>query len=176
MKNIIDGPISIRPNNLSSRKVLMLNGYSAIQYCTDSGREDRTMFLEENMLVFVMEGILKLRFGKEDYTIGKNQMAFLKKDILVEYSVYTQLNDPMQLEYITVCLKHDLVKEFVKLAQINIKTNEETLPVTVNSVDKRLLTFIESLQHYFVDSEKVESPLTKIKLLNCFLTYHVIAR
>ena len=123
------------------------------------------MFLEENMLVFVIEGILKLRFGKEVYSIGKNQMAFLKKNILVEYSAGIQFNDPVQLKYIRVCLKHELVKEFVKLAQLNIKTNEEPSPVTVNFIDKPLLTFLESLQHYFMEPEKAEGPLTKIKLL-----------
>lgn len=165
LKNAIERPIANRCTDLPSRKVLRLNGYSAIQCCTCTDPVQSFMFIEENMLVFVIEGILKLRFGKEEYTIARNQMVFLKKEIRIEYSANIQSNGPAQVKYITVCLKHDLVKEFVKLAQLNIKSTDDTLPVTVNSVDKPLLTFIESLQHYFVDSENVDGPLTKIKLL-----------
>jgi AraC-like DNA-binding protein len=148
-----------------NNKVLMLNGYSAIQSCTAISGQDGSMFLDENMLLIILEGTLKIRYGKAEYEVKKNQMAFLKKDILVYYETASDPEHSVKVEYILFSLKFELVKEFVKLAELSIAAKEEVLPITINHLDKRLLKYIDSLEFYFIEPEKVEGSLIKIKLL-----------
>lgn len=122
------------------------------------------MFPEENTLLFILDGTLRFRFGKAEYTAGANQMAFLKKDIRVEYAADTSA-DSRCARYIRIYLKEDVVKEFLTLATVAIRTGEQSQPVLVGRLDEALLLFVESLQPYFVDPAKVQSALTKIKLL-----------
>lgn len=149
----------------TNAKVLMLNGCSAIQSCTFDGSNEHTMFLEENMLLIVLGGTLRLRYGKAEYEVSKNQMAFLKKDILINYRQAAEANSPVKVEYILFSLKYDVVKEFVKLADLSIAAQDEVFPIMVDELDKRLLRYVDSLELYFIEPEKVKGSLIKIKLL-----------
>lgn len=164
MKTVSIKNIVRKNNQRPNSKVLKLNGYPAIQYCTDLGHGGSTIFVEENMLIFIVEGRFKFAFGKMDYTILESQMVFLKKDILIEHVVDTPSDFTNQSKYIAIQLKQDLVKEFIKLARVSIKTQEESPPVIVDGIDVRLLNFIGSLEPYFAEPEKVADHLTKIKL------------
>jgi AraC-like DNA-binding protein len=148
-----------------NNKVLMLNGYSAIQSCTALGGQDGSMFLDENMLLIILEGTLKIRYGKAEYEVKKGQMAFLRKDIVVYYETESDPEQSVKVEYILFSLKYELVREFVKLAELSIAAKEEVLPIIINQLDKRLLKYIDSLEFYFIEPEKVEGSLIKIKLL-----------
>lgn len=123
------------------------------------------MFLKEHMLLFIKEGIFKFSYGKTEYEIQKNQMVFLRKDILVEYPESNCSNDSGKIEYVCISLKNELIKEFIKLGGLCNKLKEESLPVTVNPVESRLLKFIDSLEPYFNEAEKMEENLIRIKLL-----------
>jgi AraC-like DNA-binding protein len=144
---------------------LMLNGYSAIQSCTFDQYQEGSIFLEENMLLFILEGTFRFRYGKAEYEVSDNEMAFLKKDILIHYETAMQPGRDVKVRFILFSLKHELVKEFVTLSELPVSVSEEALPVTVNSLDKRLLKYIESLEFYFLEPEKVKASLIKIKLL-----------
>jgi AraC-like DNA-binding protein len=143
----------------------MFNGYSAIQACTYTESEEGTFFLEENMLLIILHGTLNIRFGEAEYEVSQNQMAFLKKDILVCFNAAGAQDASVKVEYILFSLKYDLVKEFVKLAELSIAATEESFPITVNELDERLLKYVDSLEFYFIEPEKVEGSLIKIKLL-----------
>jgi AraC family transcriptional regulator, exoenzyme S synthesis regulatory protein ExsA len=149
----------------SNSKGLKLNGYPVIQSCTEIRSGRGFTFVEENMLLFVRQGAFKFRYGKTEYVIEKDQMAFLRKDILVEYPACSQSGCPVKVEYIRIFLTYELVKEFIKLTQLCITNQEEISPVTVNIIDRRLLKFIDSLEPYFNEPEKIEGNLIKIKLL-----------
>lgn len=150
---------------VSNNKVLMLNGYSAIQACAFDEGTCGSMFLNENMLLIILDGTLKFTYGKAEYEVNKNQMAFLKKDILINYETGSGQRQPTKVEYILFSLKYELVKEFVKLAELSIAASEAALPVTVNHLDKKLLKYVDSLELYFIEPEKVGGNLIKLKLL-----------
>ena len=63
----------------------MLNGSSAIQSCTYNEYQHNSIFLEENTLLLLKDGIFKIRYGNTEYRIYKNQIFFPKKDILICY-------------------------------------------------------------------------------------------
>jgi AraC family transcriptional regulator, exoenzyme S synthesis regulatory protein ExsA len=148
-----------------NKKSLVLNGYKAIEAYTCYKPMVRTLFLEENILLFVTDGTIDIRHGKLSYVIGKNQMAFLKKDILIEYQTGNcPLDAAQKNEFILVSLKYDLVKEFAKMAELSLIPKNEASCVTVNTAGQQLSNYIDSLQPYFMQPEKIECSLLKIKL------------
>jgi hypothetical protein len=161
---MMNRPVNLK-NPTTNNKVLMFDGYSAIQSCTYDQCQEGPMFLEENMLLVILQGTLTIRYGKAEYEVSKNQMAFFKKDILVNYQTTGLPVGSVKIEYILFSLKYDLLKEFVKFAELSITAKEELFPITVNELDKRLLKYVDSLEFYFIEPEKVEANLVKIKLL-----------
>jgi hypothetical protein len=57
----------------------MFDGYSAIQSCTYDQCQEGTMFLEENMLLVILQGTLTIRYGKAEHEVSKIRWPFLKK-------------------------------------------------------------------------------------------------
>jgi AraC-like DNA-binding protein len=149
----------------STNKILMLDGYSAIRSYSFDTCQDGSLLLEENMLLIILKGTLKFRYGQALYEVSENQMAFLKKDIQVYYETGGSPDDSVTCEYIVFSLRYQLVKEFIKLAELTIANTDEALAVTVNELDKRLLKYVDSLEFYFIEPEKVEGSLIKLKLL-----------
>ncbi|QNA45873.1 helix-turn-helix domain-containing protein [Lacibacter sediminis] len=148
-----------------NKKSLVLDGYKAIETHTCYQSIAGTLFLEENVLLFVTEGAINIRHGNESYVVGTNEMAFLKKDILIEYeSSNGQLYDQPKIEFIVVTLKYDLVKEFIKMAEISVIPKSEAPCVTVNSAGQQLSKYIDSLQLFFIQPELIGCSLVKIKL------------
>lgn len=165
MQTITTRTISAKNVSLPESKVLLHNCHPTFQWCTGVDNKEGSAFLKENMLLFVREGIFKFTHGKEEYTVERNQMAFIRKDVLIKYQECCQPGYAAKVEYIRIFLKCDLIKEFITLAQLSVTDQEENLSVTVNAIDKRLLRFIESLEPYFNEPEKTEGNLIKIKLL-----------
>ncbi len=148
-----------------NKKSLVLNRYNAIEAYTCYQPIAGTLFVEENMLLFVTDGTIEIQHGKLSYVIGKNQMAFLKKDILIEYHTGNcPLDTTRKNEFILVSLKYDLVKEFTKMAELSLIPKCEASCVTVNTAGQQLSKYIDSLQPYFIQPEKIECSLIKIKL------------
>jgi AraC-like DNA-binding protein len=150
---------------LVNKKSLVLNGYKAIEAHTCFQAMAGSLFLEENILLFVTEGTIHIRHGKLNYVVQKNQMALLKKDILIEYQTSNcELTNKPKNEFILVSLKYDLVKEFTKMAELSPIAKSEASGVTINTADPQLSKYIDSLQHYFLHPEKIDCSLIKIKL------------
>ena len=150
---------------VSNTRALMLNGYSAIQSCTYSKYQHGSIFLEENTLLLVREGIFKIKYGDIEYQVNKNQIVFLRKDILIYYETQSQGDHPINIEYLIFSLRAELVMEFTRLSELSIIYKGESIAVTVNKLDSRLSKYVDSLEVYFSEPERMEPGLIKIKLL-----------
>lgn len=143
--------------------ILTLNGDLAIQYCTGAEITGKAVVVKGSTLLFVTKGALQVTHGTANYSIVQNQMALLKKDILVKYFANAQQRtDDTQL--ILVYLKEDVIKDFVKQARLSVSPPEQSKPVTVDSIDLRLLKFLDSLHLYF-NYGGIDENITRIKLL-----------
>ena len=146
-------------------KTLMLNGHSAIESCSGNDKKHGSHFIEESMLILIREGTLKLKHGNVDYDLHKNQVAFLRKNILVEHPSVGQSDDTQEVKFVRVYLKNHIVKEFLKHKKFYISTHGESSPITIENTDIRLQKYLDSLDPYFAEPEKSDDLLTKIKLL-----------
>lgn len=153
----------VSPEN--SQRVLKLNGLSVIKSYTFTQKREGTLFLEDHLLLFVQHGIYSISYGGEIYTVHQNEMVLLKKAISIQYQKTEDPGDPCLLEYKMFFLKDDLLREFFKMADIKAKNPQLMVPVSVRPVNERLIKYVESLEPYFNEPEKVDGNLIKIKLL-----------
>lgn len=165
MQTTITKTIPNQKIRFSDRKVFKLNGTPAIEFHSQIASAEGSMFIEENTLLFIMDGTFEIRYGNTTHTLHKNQCAFLKKDILIEYNISCNQSDEATIDYITFTIQRCLVKEFLKLTELSIAAKDDTDSVIVNTSDKRFMKYIESLEQYLIEDEKVEESLVKIKML-----------
>lgn len=149
------------------QSILKFNDLSVIESCIHTEARSGSMFLEDHLLLFVLEGTYTVRYGKEEYTVAKNQMVLLKKALVVEYCKTGEPGKDNLLEYMMFFLKEDLLKEFIRMAALKSTAIDElvSVPVSVKDVDERLLKYVASLKPYFDEPDKIEENLVRIKLL-----------
>ncbi|MBD0380936.1 helix-turn-helix transcriptional regulator [Paenibacillus sp. WST5] len=157
------------PQDLSeppyNQGILKLKGLSVIESCTHTQSTKGTMFLEDHLLLFVLEGMYTVRFGNQEYTVHKNEMILLQKSIVVEYEKSGDPDSTYLLDYMMFFLKEDVLGEFIKLVEFKSSYPALLVPVCVHSVNDRLVSYLESLKPYFKESDKINDGLVKLKLL-----------
>lgn len=157
---------STRHTLLSPARSIKSNETAAIQWCGQSQLNNGQSWLAKDpLLVVVLGGRLRIRYGTFTYTIDEGSMGLIRKNILVTYSTPQPSESQQCTRFLLISLKDELLKEFVKMARLSVLPPEETLAVTIDSVDTRLLNFFDSLQSYSFETGVNAGYLTKIKLL-----------
>ncbi len=157
---------STRHTMLSPARNTEPNATAAIQWCGQSHVNNGQSWLAKDpMLVVVLEGGLRIRYGTLTNAIDEGFMCLIRKDILVTYSTPPPSEYQERTRFLLISLKDELLKEFVKVAHLSVLPPEEALAVTVDSVDTRLLNFFDSLKSYSFEDGVNAEYLTKIKLL-----------
>jgi AraC-like DNA-binding protein len=123
------------------------------------------MFLEDHLLLFVLEGSNTLTYGKQIFTVGKNEMILLKKATAVKYEKQGNPANDNIYDNQMFCLCDELVKEFLTTADINIPRMQEEITTTVNPMSDRLIAFAHSLKPYFNDPSTVNPGLLRLKIM-----------
>jgi AraC-like DNA-binding protein len=169
MVSVRNNTIVKAPHSLSkppySQSILKLKGLSVIESCSHTEGTKGTMFLEDHLLLFVLEGMYKVRFGNQEYTVRKNEMILLQKSIVVEYEKSGVPDSEYRLDYMMFFLKEEILLEFIKLADYKSSYPAALVPVCVHSVNDRLISYLESLKPYFNEADKINDSLLRLKLL-----------
>lgn len=160
---MIISPIQDRTQTTSGINTLTLNGSPAIRLCTAADTAHKPLLVRDSTLLLVTKGSLQIKHGTAHYSVGKNEMVLLKKDILVKYSSTTQLRGD-GTQFILFHLTDDLLKDFVRQARLSVSRPKQSKAVTIEGIDARLLKFLDSLHLYF-DYQGLDENITRIKLL-----------
>lgn len=150
---------------LAIARALKFNGNVAIQSCGVAKISGEHLLVKDNMLLVVLEGRLRIRYGKAAYAVESGHMALLRKDILVKYSTSSQSGYHDNTNFIMIYFEDVILKEFVKLTHLTLLPPKQLSSVTMASVGTRLLKVINSLDTYFSEPESTDEYLIKIKLL-----------
>lgn len=145
-----------------------MKGLSAIESCTRTEGAAGTLFLENHMLLFVIEGTYTVRFGTVVHTAHKHEMVLIHKSIAVHYEKSGEPHSDYILNYMMFLLKDELIDEFIKLADYpssSTSVAKTTSPISVHTIDERLSSYLESLKPYFNEPERIKDELVKVKLL-----------
>lgn len=145
--------------------ILKMSGVTVVESCTFTKGLKGTMFLEDHLLLFVLEGTYTVRFGSQEYIVRKNEMVLLQKSIMVEYEKSGEAGSDYVLDYMMFFLKEELLTEFIKMADLESNYPSALVPVSVNRVNDRLINYIYSLKPYFKESNTIRDGLIRVKLL-----------
>lgn len=164
MEKILKAPAGLTapPYNQSC---INLKGVTVVESCTHVAGKTGSMFLEDHILLCVLQGSYTIRYGKQSYTVQEQEMVLLKKSIVVEYSKSGNPENDNLFEYMLFFLKDDFLQEFIQMANITPARPEELVPISVKNIDARVSGFIQSLKPYFNEQEVIEPGLIKLKML-----------
>lgn len=145
--------------------ILKMDGMSVVESCSHINGKTGTMYLQDHLLLFVLEGNYTVRYGKQELTVRKNEMVMLQKAIVVEYEKHGDPGSDYTLDYMMFFLKDGLLNEFIRMANLKRAGAKDAVPVSVIPVNERLRSYVASLKPYFQKPEQIGDSLVKIKLL-----------
>lgn len=151
---------------LSGARALHLGGTFAVQWY--NGQQEgvrQSWLLRNNALLVVLAGTVHVTFGAKTYTVAEEQMALLRKDILVTYSADLPPSPDDTISVMLICFPDEILKHFVKAAHVSVRSPRQSLAVTMAPADSRVLNFLVSLTPYFFEAGPNGEYLTRIKLL-----------
>lgn len=164
MKKYIKVPTALVTGDCTTRS-LKLDGGSVIESCIHSMGASGTMFLEEHMLMMVLDGTATLRYGRQTYIVHKNEMILLKKATSVFYEKEGNLEQAGIFDSLMFCLKDELLKEFLTLQNVSMSHMTEEIQNTVHLMDECLIAFAYSLKPYFNNPASINPGLLRLKVM-----------
>lgn len=122
------------------------------------------MYIEEQTLLFVLEGRVVLSHGVENLVVDQNEMTLLKKR---RFYHIQKVMEPDSGHYrgILFCLKDELIRTFLMDSEkIKAKPENGELRSGVHAMNDCLHTFIQSLDSYFKYNSEVHLGQFRLKL------------
>ena len=144
---------------------LQLNGISIVESCTQAHDKKSTMFLDDHLLLFVLEGTHHITVGQTTYAVRKNEMILLRKSTYIESH---KQGDPLKdfaYESMMFFLKEEFLVDFIRMKAIKSIATDEVARVSVRPFGNRLLKFLESVKPYFREPNEIDDGLVRIKML-----------
>lgn len=164
MKKMIKVPTSLVSGPVP-QNALMLDGCSVIEQCIHSMEAKGTMYLEEHLLLMVLEGSVTLSYGKQQYVVGKNEMILLKKAIAVKYDKVGNPENDNIYDSLMFSIKDDLLKSFLTASEIKIPRIEGEIKTGVYPMNECLVAFANSMKPYFFDHSTVQPGQLRLKIM-----------
>ncbi|SMP33779.1 AraC family transcriptional regulator [Flavobacterium hercynium] len=164
MKKMIKVPTSLigcdAPQNF-----LMLDGCSVIEQCIHSTEAKGIMYLEQHLLLIVLEGSVVLNYGKQEYKLGKNDMILLKKATAVKYHKFGNTENDNIYDSFMFSIKDDVLKSFLSTSEIKVSKPEGEIKTGVYPMNECLVAFVYSLKPYFFDHSVVHPGQLRLKIM-----------
>lgn len=154
-------------NGSVAEVALSLDGYSLIEQCMHNIDENGTMYLEEHLLLFLLEGSLKVIYGKESCQVNRNEMILLKKATLINYeSLGNPVNNNL-FSCLMFSLKDDMIKSFLTSTDLKIAKQDVDIKElsSVQPMDDCLIAFAQSLGPFFKNVDKVAPSQLRRKMM-----------
>ncbi len=140
------------------RVTLKFKNFSVFEACTNvyDAVKAGSMFIEDHLLLVVLDGTYTVNHDGQRYSLKRNEMVLLKKAISIDYEKAG--------DFMLFFLKDSFLKEFIQGIKVYEKPKDELVPVSVISVDKRLMGFIESLKPLMKEKNSIDENLIKLKM------------
>lgn len=157
----------VNHNDLVADVALLLDGDSLIEQCTHNIDEEGTMYLQDNLLLFLLEGCLKVTYGKQSFEVNKNEMLLLNKATLIKYqSSGNPLNNNL-FYCLMISLKDDMIKSFLTSTDLKMIKQDFVgdLLSSVQPMDDCLISFAHGLNPFFKNPDKVAPSQLRRKMM-----------
>jgi AraC-like DNA-binding protein len=153
------------PQSQSSVDMLKMKGLSVMGACAYSEIKTGRIYLQDHVLLVVLEGVYIVKYGEQEYKVRKNEMVLLHKGIVIDYEKYGEEDSSHILDYMMFFLKDELLHEFMKISSLPASEPVSPAPTAVHSVNERLLSYVASLKPYFAEPDAIQEELVKLKML-----------
>ncbi|WP_333660792.1 AraC family transcriptional regulator [Chishuiella changwenlii] len=152
---------------------LTLDGFSIIEQCYYNTTIEGNMYLEEHLLLFVLNGSITMNYGKQEFIVNKNEMILLKKATVVNYIKHPNPEDGKNHYSLMFSLKDELIKSFLSSAEVEIPHPKIETEITssVYPMNNHLIAFGKSIKPYFEDKNDALPGLLRVKMLE--MLYYV---
>lgn len=164
MKKMIKVPTSLM-GGPAQQNALVLDGCSVIEQCIHSMEAKGTMYLEQHLLLMVLDGTVTLTYGKQEYKVGKNEMILLKKATSVKYDKVGNPDNDNIYDSLMFSIKDDLLKSFLATTEIKISKIEGEVKTNVYPMNECLVAFANSMKPYFFDHSNVHPGQLRLKIM-----------
>lgn len=148
----------------SSHTSLKLDGCSVVESCIYSMQGSGTLYLEEHLLIFVLDGTETITYGKQKHVVGKNEMILLKKATVINFEKQGNPDNDNIYDSLMFFIKDELLKEFLTTANVKISKIEEEAATKVVPMSDCLVAAAYSLKPYFSYPE-INQGLLRLKLI-----------
>lgn len=167
---LIDGPVP--------QSSLLLDGCSVIEQCIHSMEAEGTMYLEEHLLLFVLDGTNVLSYGKQTYTVHKNEMILLKKATSVRYEKKGNPENDDIYDSLMFSLKDEIIKSFLATTELEMPTYkaEGEMKISVSPMNQCLVAFANSLKPYFFENAEVHQGQLRLKMMEMLYDVSICSR
>lgn len=146
--------------------VLEMEGISIVESCVHAHGTKSVIYLEDHLLLFVLEGTYKIKVGNTHFDVNKNQMILLKKSTCMESYKAGNPEKDFAFESMMFFLKDSFLLDFLRTENIRLFRNEEPVMVFVRPFGAQLLKYLESLQPFFRNpADEINAGLYRIKML-----------
>jgi AraC-like DNA-binding protein len=165
--NIIESIADTDPRSELPDKALTLDGYSLIEQCVHNIDTHGSMYLKDHLLVFQLEGSLKVIYGKQSFRVNKNEMILLKKATMIQYERSGSHDNNNLFDCLMFSLKDDLISSFLTSTELKITRQyaENQVLISVQPINECLLGFAQSLKPYFKNVTKVAPSQLRHKMM-----------
>jgi AraC-like DNA-binding protein len=148
-----------------NQRALEVDGCSVIESCVHTTRSKGAMFLEDHLLLFVLQGENTLTYGNSKFTVRKNEMILFPKASLIDYDKSGDVLNENVYDSLMIFLKDECILSFMKMAEIKSSKTTEKVTIMVKPVKERIQAFLMSLKPYFNEIENIDAGLVKLKIL-----------
>lgn len=156
----------------SKYKLLNIKGITAIAAFEQTVKSEGLMYLEEHLMIFVLDGVNILTHGDQQFTISKNQMILLPCNTVWKFSKAGNPNEDNRYNSMLFFLKDEFISDFIKIADIKNLNNISTNTLEVRLIQEALLPYLNSLRPYFNANNGIDSELVRLKIIE--LLYNLL--
>ncbi|WP_052272931.1 AraC family transcriptional regulator [Flavihumibacter solisilvae] len=141
-------------NTWQQSKTAAFHYFKRNEGCTGS------FYVEADLLMFQTEGSCRFRHGNSIYTLQEKQVAYFRKNQLLEYQSHQQ-----PAACVAVQVTKDSIISYSKLAHHTAPKEGPREHIMVKEPGPRLLNYFESLQAYLRHESQLDEGLANIKIL-----------
>lgn len=140
------------------------DGYSLCKYIQYTQQRKKEVFLDSNILIFVIKGTKILHFENEDLLIQEGDVLFLKSGLYVMSEVLDDYYEAILFMY-----EDSLLLEFIKKYEIEFVQNDS--PKNFLKINKQTLfeNFVNSIMFHLSNDSLASKQIIKLKLEEAFL-------
>lgn len=125
------------------------------------------MYLEDDLLLFLLDGSLKVTFGKQSFQVNKHDMLLLNKATLIRYESSGNPENNNLFYCLMISLKDDMIQSFITSTDLKMIKQDFVgdLLSSVQPMDDCLISFAHGLDPFFKNPEKVAPSQLRRKMM-----------